>query len=81
MTHSLCEKKMPTKTRPASQSKDLLSNGQNTLHDLFLKLQLELSCCENRQKIPNQETGLGNRGRLKVLNDTKLVLNEHMLPP
>ena len=24
-----------------------------------------------------QETGLGNRGRQKVPNDTKLVLNEH----
>ena len=31
------------------------------------------------KKSPNQETGLGNRGRLKVLNDTKLVLNEHEL--
>ena len=34
-----------------------------------------------QQKSPNQETGLGNRRRLKVLNDTKLVLNEHELPP
>ena len=25
--------------------------------------------------------GLGNRGCLKVLNDTKLVLNEHEWPP
>ena len=29
------------------------------------------------KKSSNQETGLGNRGHLKVLNDTKLVLNEH----
>ena len=29
------------------------------------------------KKSPNQETGLGNRGLLKVLNDTKFVLNEH----
>ena len=29
------------------------------------------------KKSPNQETGLGNRGHLKVLFDTKLVLNEH----
>ena len=29
------------------------------------------------KKTPGQETGLGNRERLKVLNDTKLVLNEH----
>ena len=31
---------------------------------------LELSFCKKRQKSPNQETGLGNRGRLKVLKDT-----------
>ena len=29
------------------------------------------------KKGPNQETGMENRGRLKVLNDTKLVLNDH----
>ena len=29
------------------------------------------------KKGPNKETGLENRERLKVLNDTKLVLNEH----
>ena len=29
----------------------------------------------------NQKTGLGNRRHLKVLNDTKLVLNEHEWPP
>ena len=28
----------------------------------------------NGKKNPGQETGLGNRGRLKVLNDTKLIL-------
>ena len=28
------------------------------------------------KKSPNQETDLGNRGCLKVLNDTKLVLND-----
>ena len=48
---------------------------------VVLKILLELSCCKKRQKSPNQETGLGNRGHLKVLNDTKLVLNEHELPP
>ena len=43
---------------------------------------LELSFCKKWQKkSPNQETGLGNRGRLKVLNDTKLFLNEYELPP
>ena len=25
------------------------------------------------KKVPNQETGLGDRGRLKVLKDTKLI--------
>ena len=29
------------------------------------------------KKSPHQETGFGNRERLKVLNDTKLVPNEH----
>ena len=29
------------------------------------------------KKSHNQETGLGNRGRLKILNDTQLVLNKH----
>ena len=36
---------------------------------------VEPSCCKKRQKSPNQETGLGNRGRSKVLKNTKLVLN------
>ena len=27
------------------------------------------------KKGPNQETDLGNRGHLKVLNDTELVIN------
>ena len=38
---------------------------------------LELVCCRKWQKSPNHETGLENRGHQKVLNDTKLVLNEH----
>ena len=29
------------------------------------------------KKSQGQETGLGNRGSMKVPNDTKLVLNEH----
>ena len=36
---------------------------------------LEPSCCKKCQKSSNQETGLRNMGRLKVLNDTKLILN------
>ena len=41
------------------------------------KQRLEQSCCKKRQKSPEQENGLWIRKRLKVLNDTKLVLNEH----
>ena len=41
------------------------------------KIMLEPVCCKKRQKSPNQETDFGNMERLKVLNDTKLVLNEH----
>ena len=37
---------------------------------------LEPVCCKKRQKSPNQETGLGNRGPLEILNDTKLILND-----
>ena len=37
---------------------------------------LELSCCKKRQKSPEQETSLRNRGCLKVLNDAKLFLND-----
>ena len=47
----------------------------------FESSSIEMSCCKKLQKNPNQETGLGNRGRLKVLNDTKLCLNEDELPP
>ena len=38
---------------------------------------LELSCHKKQQKkSPNQESGLGNTGHMKVLNDTKLILND-----
>ena len=43
-------------------------------------LSLELVCCKKRQKSPNQETGLGNRGPLEILNDTKLILNDKGSP-
>ena len=36
---------------------------------------LEPVCCKKWPKSPNQETGLGNMGHLKILKDTKLVLN------
>ena len=42
---------------------------------LFKNIHLEPSCCKKRQKSSNQETGLGKRGRLKVLNDTKMIIN------
>ena len=44
------------------------------------KIALEPVCCKKRQKSPNQETGLGNRGHLKVLKNTKLILIEHERP-
>ena len=44
------------------------------------KIALEPVCCKKRQKSPNQETGLGNRGHLKVLKNTKLVLIEYERP-
>ena len=34
---------------------------------------VELSCCK---RSPNKETVLGNRGHMRVLNDTKLILND-----
>ena len=37
---------------------------------------LEPVCCKKQQISPNQETGLGNRGLLEALNDTKLILND-----
>ena len=37
---------------------------------------LELSFCKKRRKNSNQETSLENRGRLKVLNDIKLIPND-----
>ena len=52
--------------------------------DYSYKLQCagQLGRCQSRlavrncKKSPNQETGLGNRGHLKVVKDTKLVLNK-----
>ena len=36
----------------------------------YIFTRLVQSCLKKRQKSPGQETGLGNRGRLKILNDT-----------
>ena len=40
-----------------------------------------LLCCKKWGKKPCKETRLENGGCLKILNDTKLVLNEHERPP
>ena len=42
---------------------------------------LGLCCIRCSKKSPNQETGLGNKGRLKVLYDTKLVIKMIMSVP
>ena len=38
----------------------------------------ESVCCKKGQKSPNQETGLRNRGRLKVLNDVLFSPNQFL---
>ena len=38
---------------------------------------LEPPCCKKCQKSPCQGTGLGNRGPIKAMNNTKLILNDH----
>ena len=40
---------------------------------------LEPFYCKKRQKSPWLVTGLGNRGPLKVINGTKLILDDHMI--
>lgn len=39
-------------------------------------VKLEQSCCKKWQKSSDQETDFWNKGRLKVLNDNKLILND-----
>ena len=52
-------------------------------YSLFRYFQLELSCCKKRQKSPNQETGLGNRGSLKHTGclDPPKILSTIDTPP
>ena len=50
------------------------------LFSLFVYLLYSCLAVRSGKKSPNEEIGLGNRGLLKLLNDTKLVLNEHGLP-
>ena len=45
-----------------------------------LKVLLEPSCCKKWQKKSQPRNWFGNRECLKVLNDTKLVLNVHEWP-
>ena len=61
-------------------------NNQNFGEQVKFVKDFELICARvltktdavrSGKKSPNQEIGLENRGRLKVLNDSKLVLNEH----
>ena len=50
---------------------------ETKVNHLMIKHFTTYSCLDVRsgKKSPNQETGLGNRGFLMVLNDTKLILN------
>ena len=49
-----------------------VKNEQNNKADFLSAIEL----LKKRQKTPNQETGLGNRGPLEALNGTKLILND-----
>ena len=54
------------------------SGGILLLHITYKSWRIPMSNCSaarNGKKSPGQETGFGNRGRMKVQNDTKLVLN------
>ena len=42
----------------------------------FQDLLLEPACCKKWEKSPCQNIGLGNKGPLKVLNGTKLILDD-----
>ena len=63
-------------------SRHVLSIDQKAKIVIFRAIYLLTSCplaVRNVKKSPGQETGLGNRGRLKVLNDTKLVSMSDLL--
>ena len=53
-----------------------ISNFHGILNKSANLIFLEKYCCKKWPKSPNQETGLENRGRLKVLKDTKMILND-----
>ena len=51
----------------------VLAQGQMCL----LYIVLDPSCCKMQpKKSPNQETGFGNKGHMKVQNDIKIILND-----
>ena len=52
------------------------SGGWGTLDVFHAPMSMCGLAVRNGKKSPNQETGLQNRGRLKVLNVTKLILND-----
>ena len=59
----------------------ICSKYRKSLHNAVfnkfgLKIILEPSWSKKRQKSPNQETGLGNKWRLKVHKNAKLILND-----
>ena len=53
-----------------------LFQKKSMLREVFWIYQVVLSYCKKRQKKSQPRTGLQNRERLKVLNDTKLILND-----
>jgi hypothetical protein len=50
-------------------------SSNKVLRTTFGEYYQSILAVRNGKKSPNQETGSGNRGRLKVLNDTKLIQN------
>ena len=53
-----------------------MANFKINILDICIRGHIEQVCCKKRQKCLSQENVLRNRGHLKVLFDTKLVLNE-----
>ena len=71
--HNFCQKKKVDQKIPSKNQADKTHDPKK--HD-YTYLLLEPSCCKKRQKSPKQETNMGNRGSLKFLKDTKLILND-----
>ena len=66
------------------EGQNKLMGGQNKLNNKYDRAN-EPSCCKKLQKKFQPRNWFGEMGTsepsLKVLNDTKLVLNEHEVPP